>query len=87
MPRRELATATIAYTGGPDAPDDMMTPESLAGGEQWVGVLSEYGPRIPGLYHCKLCISECARLCLHHPEEERRPPWRRVISRCARIDD
>ena len=32
-------SCTIGYSG-PDAPDDMMTPEPLAGGEQWVGLLS-----------------------------------------------
>ena len=32
-------SCTIEYSG-PDAPDDMMTPEPLAGGEQWVGLLS-----------------------------------------------
>ena len=32
-------SCTIAYSG-PDAPEDMMTPEDIAGGEQWVGVLS-----------------------------------------------
>ena len=54
-----------AYSG-PDAPDDMMTPEpgSRVGhsGSNFCQLL----PRIPGLYHCKLCISGCARLCLHH---------------------
>ena len=46
-------SCTIDYSG-PDAPDDLMTPEDLAGEEQWVGLLSHYCPRIPGLYHCKL---------------------------------
>ena len=44
---------TIAYSG-PDAPDDMMTPEQVAG-EGTVGRSSvKYCRRIPGLYHCKL---------------------------------
>ena len=32
-------SCTIDYSG-PDAPDDMMTPEDIAGGEQWIGLLS-----------------------------------------------
>ena len=44
---------TIEYSG-PDAPDDMMTPEQVAGGGQWVDTSVKYCPRIPGLYHCKL---------------------------------
>ena len=40
-------SCTIEYSG-PDAPDDMMTPESLAGGEQWVGVLSNMAPGFQG---------------------------------------
>ena len=36
-------SCTIEYSG-PDAPDDMMTPEDLAGGEQWVGLLSTIAP-------------------------------------------
>ena len=32
-------SCTIDYSG-PDAPEDMMTPEDLAGEEQWVGLLS-----------------------------------------------
>ena len=40
---------------------------------------------IPGLYHGNLWISGCARLCLHLQRLWRSsPPWRRVISRCAR---
>ena len=40
-------SCTIAYSG-PDAPDDMMTPEDIAGGEQWVGVLSTIAPEFQG---------------------------------------
>ena len=40
-------SCTIDY-GGPDAPDDMMTPEDLAGGEQWVGLLSNMAPGFQG---------------------------------------
>ena len=32
-------SCTIDYSG-PDAPEDMMTPEDIAGGEQWIGLLS-----------------------------------------------
>ena len=46
-------SCTIGYSGS-DAPDDMMTPEDIAGGEQWIGPSVNYGRRIPGLYHCKL---------------------------------
>ena len=44
---------TIDYSG-PDAPDDMMTPESLAGGTQWIDLVSSYCPRIHGLCDCNL---------------------------------
>ena len=36
-------SCTIGYSG-PDAPDDMMTPEPVAGGEQWVNLLSNIAP-------------------------------------------
>ena len=76
-------SCTIEYSG-PDAPDDT---DDARGSRGW-GTVGQFSvrdcPRIPGLYHCKLWISGCARLCLHH-----RPrgvtTWRRVISRCARI--
>ena len=40
-------SCTIEFSG-PDAPDDMMTPEPLAGGEQWVGVLSNMAAEFGG---------------------------------------
>ena len=40
-------SCTIEYSG-PDAPDDMMTPEDLAGEEQWVGLLSNMAPGFQG---------------------------------------
>ena len=40
-------SCTIDY-GGPDAPEDMMTPEDLAGEEQWVGLLSNMAPGFQG---------------------------------------
>ena len=40
-------SCTIAYSG-PDAPEDMMTPEDIAGGEQWVGVLSDIAAEFQG---------------------------------------
>ena len=42
---------------------------------------------IPGLYHCNLRISGWVRLCLSSltASGSERPPWRRAISRCARI--
>ena len=40
-------SCTIGYSG-PDAPDDMMTPESVAGGEQWIGLLSNIAPGFQG---------------------------------------
>ena len=38
---------TIEYSG-PDAPDDMMTPEQVAGGGQWVNTLSNIAPEFQG---------------------------------------
>ena len=38
---------TIGYSG-PNAPDDMMTPEPLAAGEQWVGQLSNMAAGFQG---------------------------------------
>ena len=38
---------TIGYSG-PDAPDDMMTPEQVAGGAQWVDLLSTIAPDFQG---------------------------------------
>ena len=40
-------SCTIDY-GGPDAPEDMMTPEDLAGEEQWVDLLSNMAPGFQG---------------------------------------
>ena len=40
-------SCTIGYSG-PDAPDDMMTPEPIAGGEQWVGLLSNIANEFQG---------------------------------------
>ena len=40
-------SCTIDYSG-PDAPEDMMTPEDLAGEEQWVGLLSTMAPGFQG---------------------------------------
>ena len=38
---------TIEYSG-PDAPDDMMTPEQVAGGAQWVNLLSNIADGFQG---------------------------------------
>ena len=38
---------TIKYSG-PDAPDDMMTPEQVAGGAQWVDLLSNIAAGFQG---------------------------------------
>ena len=38
---------TIEYSGD-DAPDDMMTPEQVAGGGQWVNTLSNIAPEFQG---------------------------------------
>ena len=38
---------TIAYSG-PDAPDDMMTPEQVAGGAQWVDLVSNIAAGFQG---------------------------------------
>ena len=40
-------SCTIDY-GGPDAPEDMMTPEDLAAEEQWVGLLSNMAAGFQG---------------------------------------
>ena len=40
-------SCTIEYSG-PDAPEDMMTPEDIAGGEQWVGLLSDIAAEFQG---------------------------------------
>ena len=40
-------SCTITYSGS-DAPDDTMTPEPLAGGEQWVGLLSKIAAEFQG---------------------------------------
>ena len=40
-------SCTIDYSG-PDAPDDMTTPEDLAGGTQWIDVLSNIAPGFQG---------------------------------------
>ena len=40
-------SCTIDYSG-PDAPDDMMTPEEVAGGAQWVDLLSNIAPEFQG---------------------------------------
>ena len=47
MPRRDLASCTLAYSGL-DAPEDMMTPNDIAGEEQWVGVLSNMAAGFQG---------------------------------------
>ena len=44
---------TIGYSG-PDAPADMMTPEQVEGGRQWIDLLSTIAAGFPGLYHCNL---------------------------------
>ena len=43
-------SCTIGYSSsdGSDAPADMMTPESVEGGEQWIGLLSEIAPGFQG---------------------------------------
>ena len=40
-------SCTIDYSG-PDAPDDMMTPEDIAGGGQWVNTLATIAPGFQG---------------------------------------
>ena len=47
MPRRERGYCTIEYSG-PDAPDDLMTPEQVAGGAQWVDLLSNIAAEFQG---------------------------------------
>ena len=46
----EAGSCTIGYSSsdGFDAPDDMMTPEPVAGGEQWVDLLSNIAPGFQG---------------------------------------
>ena len=44
---KEAGSCTIGYSG-PDAPDDMMTPEPVAGGAQWVDLLSMIAPGFQG---------------------------------------
>ena len=39
---------TIQYSGSDDAPDDMMTPEQVAGGGQWIATLSTIAPEFQG---------------------------------------
>ena len=39
---------TIEYTGGSDAPEDTMTSEDVAGGEQWINLLSDIAPGFQG---------------------------------------
>ena len=46
-------SCTIELTAVPMLLMIYETPEDLVGGSQWVLLLSK-GPRIPGLYHCKL---------------------------------
>ena len=58
-------TCMIDFSG-PDAPEDTMTPKSLAGEEQWVNILSNIAPGFQGYITAKCDISGCARLCLHH---------------------
>ena len=52
MPRMGKGDCTIEYSGalsdGSDAPDDMMTPEPIAGGEQWIDVLSNIATDFQG---------------------------------------
>ena len=44
---KEAGSCTIGYSG-PDAPDDMMTPEPVAGGAQWVDLVSTIAPGFQG---------------------------------------
>ena len=60
----ESGSCTINYSGA-NAPDDM-TSQPIAGGAQWIALASNIAQGIPGLYHCNLRISGCARLCLSH---------------------
>ena len=74
-------SCTIDYSG-PDAPDDMMTPEPVAGGNS-------------GSIFCQILPPDSRAISLQavnfgmrtalpsSPTE--RPTWRRVISRCARM--
>ena len=75
-------SCTIEYSG-PDAPDDMMTPEPLAGGEQWVNTSVKQLP--PDSRAISLqAVNFGMRTALPSSPTES-PTWRRVISRCARI--
>ena len=51
----EAGSCVIGYSSsdGFDAPEDL-TPPDIAGGEQWINLVSLDCPRIPGLYDCKL---------------------------------
>ena len=73
---------TIEYSG-PDAPDDMMTPEQVAGGGQWVDLLSNIAPGFQG-YITASCEFRNAYGFAFITDGDP-PAWRRVISRCARI--
>ena len=46
-------SCTIGYSGS-DAPEDMMTPEDIAGGEQWIGLLSTMAAGFQG-YITAIC--------------------------------
>ena len=78
-------SCTIEYSG-PDAPDDMMTPEDLAGGEQWVGLLSNIAPGFQGYITASCEFRDAYGFAfITNGYGGEIPPWRRVISRCARI--
>ena len=74
-------SCAIGYSGS-DAPDDM-TSQPLAGGAQWVKLLSNIAPGFQG-YMTASCEFRDAHgfAFITGPE---RTPWRRVISRCARM--
>ena len=74
-------SCTIGYSG-PDAPDDMMTPEQVAGGAQWVDLLSNMPPNSRAI--SLQAVNFGMRTALPSSPTQT-PTWRRVISRCARI--
>ena len=79
-------SCTIEYSSdGSDAPDDLMTPESVDGGEQWIGLLSTMAPEFQGYITASCEFRNAHGFAFITGGGERSPPWRRVISRCARV--
>ena len=74
-------SCTIEYSGS-DAPDDM-TSQPIAGGAQWINLVSNIAPEFQG-YITASCEFRDAHGFAFITGRRRSPPWRRVISRCAR---